>query len=66
MKTPDSHDTDKVSLGKPEEVLTGRTAIYSKVPFSSEYINALANGDICVAVGWSGDILQARDRAARG
>ncbi|PIY73759.1 MAG: spermidine/putrescine ABC transporter substrate-binding protein PotF [Rhodobacterales bacterium CG_4_10_14_0_8_um_filter_70_9] len=31
---------------------------------SSEYINALANGDICIAVGWSGDILQARDRAA--
>ncbi len=31
---------------------------------SSEYINALANGEICVAVGWSGDILQARDRAA--
>ena len=31
---------------------------------SSEYINALANGDICLAVGWSGDILQARDRAA--
>ena len=31
---------------------------------SSEYINALANGDICVAVGWSGDVLQARERAA--
>jgi putrescine transport system substrate-binding protein len=31
---------------------------------SSEYINALANGDICLAVGYSGDILQARDRAA--
>ena len=31
---------------------------------SSEYINALANGDICVAFGWSGDVLQARDRAA--
>ena len=30
---------------------------------SSEYINALANGDICVAFGWSGDVLQARDRA---
>jgi putrescine transport system substrate-binding protein len=30
---------------------------------SSEYINALANGDICLAVGWSGDALQARDRA---
>jgi putrescine transport system substrate-binding protein len=31
---------------------------------SSEYINALANGDICMAVGYSGDILQARKRAA--
>jgi putrescine transport system substrate-binding protein len=31
---------------------------------SSEYINALANGDICLAVGYSGDVLQARDRAA--
>jgi putrescine transport system substrate-binding protein len=30
---------------------------------SSEYINALANGDICLAVGYSGDILQARKRA---
>ncbi|MDJ1158789.1 polyamine ABC transporter substrate-binding protein [Chelatococcus sp. SYSU_G07232] len=30
---------------------------------SSEYINALANGDICVAVGYSGDILQAKKRA---
>jgi putrescine transport system substrate-binding protein len=30
---------------------------------SSEYINALANGDICLAVGYSGDVLQARRRA---
>lgn len=30
---------------------------------SSEYINALAAGDICVAVGYSGDVLQARRRA---
>lgn len=30
---------------------------------SSEYINALANGDICIAFGWSGDILQAASRA---
>jgi putrescine transport system substrate-binding protein len=30
---------------------------------SSEYINALANGDICLAIGYSGDVLQARDRA---
>ena len=30
---------------------------------SSEYINALANGDICMAVGYSGDVLQAKKRA---
>ena len=30
---------------------------------SSKYINDLANGDICVALGWSGDILQASRRA---
>lgn len=30
---------------------------------SSQYINDIANGDICVILGWSGDILQARDRA---
>lgn len=30
---------------------------------SSEYINDLANGDICVAWGYSGDVVQARDRA---
>ncbi|MCH9662399.1 MAG: extracellular solute-binding protein [Gammaproteobacteria bacterium] len=33
---------------------------------SSQYINGLANGDICVAVGWSGDILQASEKAAEG
>ena len=31
---------------------------------SSKYINDLANGDICVALGWSGDILQASRRAS--
>ena len=30
---------------------------------SSQYINDLANGDTCLAVGWSGDVFQARDRA---
>lgn len=30
---------------------------------SSRYINDLANGDICVALGWSGDIFQAAARA---
>lgn len=31
---------------------------------SSRYIDDLANGDICIALGYSGDVLQARDRAA--
>jgi len=31
---------------------------------SSQFINDLANGDICVAVGWSGDIIQAQARAS--
>nr|WP_200999090.1 polyamine ABC transporter substrate-binding protein [Pseudomonas cichorii] len=30
---------------------------------SSKYITDLANGDICVAAGFSGDVFQARDRA---
>jgi putrescine transport system substrate-binding protein len=30
---------------------------------SSEYINGLTNGDICLAVGWAGDSFQARNRA---
>jgi putrescine transport system substrate-binding protein len=30
---------------------------------SSKYITDLANGDICVAMGYSGDVFQARDRA---
>ncbi|WP_372012677.1 polyamine ABC transporter substrate-binding protein [Pseudoxanthomonas sp. 10H] len=30
---------------------------------SSQYIDALANGSACLVIGWSGDVLQARDRA---
>jgi putrescine transport system substrate-binding protein len=30
---------------------------------SSRYIDDLANGDICLALGWSGDVKQASDRA---
>ena len=31
---------------------------------SSEYIDALASGNICLVVGWSGDVIQAKARAA--
>lgn len=58
---PDSQDPDVIA--KTEPVLSA-VAPYVQKFHSSEYINALANGDICVAIGWSGDILQARDRAA--
>ncbi len=30
---------------------------------SSQYINDLASGDICLALGYSGDVIQARNRA---
>ncbi len=58
---PDSHDPDVIA--KAEEVYAPIRPYIQKF-HSSEYINALANGEICVAVGWSGDVLQARDRAA--
>ncbi len=58
---PDSHDPDVIA--KAEPVLQAVRPHITKF-HSSEYINALANGDICVAIGWSGDVLQARDRAA--
>ena len=58
---PNSHDKDE--LAKAEEVFTAVRPFVTKF-HSSEYINALANGEICVAVGFSGDVLQARDRAA--
>ena len=58
---PDSKDPD--DFAKAEELLVSIRPHIRKF-HSSEYINALANGDICVAVGWSGDIFQARDRAA--
>jgi putrescine transport system substrate-binding protein len=54
---------DKADLQKAEELLSSVRPNIQKF-HSSEYINALANGDICLAIGWSGDVLQARDRAA--
>jgi len=58
----DPNSRDKAELEQAGAVLEA-VAPYVKKFHSSEYINALANGDICVAIGWSGDVLQARDRA---
>jgi putrescine transport system substrate-binding protein len=58
---PDSHDP--ADLEKATDLLM-KIRPYVRKFHSAEYINALANGDICLAVGFSGDIFQARDRAA--
>ncbi|MCB1384899.1 MAG: polyamine ABC transporter substrate-binding protein [Nitratireductor sp.] len=59
----DPNTSDPADLQKAEDLLMSIRGNIQKF-HSSEYINALANGDICLAVGWSGDVLQARDRAA--
>ena len=58
---PESKSPD--DFAKAQELLM-KIRPYIRKFHSSEYINALANGDICLAVGWSGDVFQARDRAA--
>lgn len=59
-KDPNSQSPDDLALVEAK-LLSIRPFI--RYIHSSQYINDLANGDICVAVGYSGDILQARDRA---
>ena len=61
-KDPNSQSPD--DLVQAEAVLT-KIRPYIRSINSSEYIEALANGDICVAVGYNGDVLQARDRARK-
>ncbi|MBV6656939.1 MAG: polyamine ABC transporter substrate-binding protein [Devosiaceae bacterium] len=58
---PRSTDPDEIAQAT-EMMMTARDSVQKF--HNSENINALANGDICVAVGWSGDMLIARDRAA--
>ncbi len=53
---------------KPEDLKAAEDVLMKIRPFvryvnSSKYIDDLANGEICLALGWSGDVLQARDRA---
>ncbi|WOI56276.1 polyamine ABC transporter substrate-binding protein [Palleronia sp. LCG004] len=58
---PNSEDT--ADLDRAMELLQGIRP-HIRYFHSSQYINDLANGDICLAVGYSGDILQAKDRAS--
>jgi len=58
----DPNDTSRDSLTKVEELFAKVRPNIQKF-HSSEYISALANGDICVAVGFSGDVFQSQARA---
>ena len=59
-KNPNSDSPD--DLRTAEKVLKAMRP-YVRYVDSSRYIDNLANGDICLAMGWSGDIKQAHDRA---
>ena len=58
----DPNSFDEKVIRKGEALLTTIRPYITEFN-SSEYINELANGDICVAVGWSGDVFQAASRA---
>jgi len=58
----DPNSKSEADLKRAADHLAGLRR-YVKKFHSSEYINALANGDICLAIGWAGDSLQARNRA---
>jgi len=53
---------------RPEDLAAAENVLMMVRPFvryfdSSRYIEDLANGEICIAIGWSGDAKQAHDRA---
>ncbi|MGY3894028.1 polyamine ABC transporter substrate-binding protein [Aeromonas enterica] len=58
----DPNSQDPADLKRAEEQLL-KVRPYVTYFHSSKYIGDLANGDICVAAGFSGDILQAAARA---
>lgn len=60
-RNPNDHAADEV-----EVVSKAYAAIRPHVRYfnSSKYIDDLANGDLCLSMGYSGDIFIARDRAA--
>jgi putrescine transport system substrate-binding protein len=60
-KDPNAHNAD--DLAEALELLM-QVRPHIKYFHSSQQINDLANGDICLAMGWSGDMFIARDRAA--
>jgi len=60
-KDPNSQSEEDLKLAE-QALLAIRP--YIRQITSAQYIEGLANGELCIAVGYSGDVLQARDRAA--
>jgi putrescine transport system substrate-binding protein len=58
----DPNSIKQADLEKAAEVV-GKIAPDVRKFHSSEYLSALATGEICLVVGWSGDVMQARSRA---
>jgi putrescine transport system substrate-binding protein len=59
----DPNSTRQADLEKAAELVI-KIRPYVRKFHSSEYLSALATGEICLVVGWSGDVMQARSRAA--
>jgi putrescine transport system substrate-binding protein len=59
----DPNSSDSSDLQKAADLLI-KIRPYVRKFHSSEYLNALATGEICFVVGFSGDIKQAQKRAA--
>jgi putrescine transport system substrate-binding protein len=57
------NSNDQKDLEKASDLLSKIRPLVRKF-HSSEYLNALASGEICLVVGWSGDVKQAQRRAA--
>jgi putrescine transport system substrate-binding protein len=59
----DPNSTKQADLEKAADIVS-QIRPYVRKFHSSEYLSALATGEICLVVGWSGDIMQARSRAS--
>jgi putrescine transport system substrate-binding protein len=59
----DPNSTKQPDLEKAADLVI-KIRPYVRKFHSSEYLGALASGEICFVVGWSGDVMQARSRAA--
>ncbi|MEM6159859.1 spermidine/putrescine ABC transporter substrate-binding protein PotF [Erwinia sp. P6884] len=60
-KDPNSEDAKDYTGAATDLLMKLRPSI--RYFHSSQYINDLANGNTCVAIGWAGDVLQAKNRA---